>query len=57
MDDRLWKFFEQEGFEGGLGAEVKRARLRYARNRWRPGSAESQDIMSASQGGEADLAT
>ena len=57
MYDRLWEFLEQKGFEGRLGAEVERPRLRHARNRWCTGSAESQDIMSASQGGEADLAT
>ena len=57
MYDRLWEFLEHEGFKRGLGAEVERPRLCYARNRWCSGSAESQDIMSASQGSEADLAT
>jgi hypothetical protein len=57
MYDRLRELLEYEGFEGCFGAEVERPRLRHARDRRRAGPAQSQDIMSASQGGEADLAT
>ena len=57
VHDGLGELLEQQGFQGGLRAEVERPRLFQARNRRRPGAAERDDFMSPSQGGEADLAT
>jgi len=55
MDDGMGKLLEKQGLEGGVIAKIESPSLCDARNRRGPGAAEGQDLMPASQGGEADF--
>ena len=55
MDDGMGKLLEKQGLEGGVIAKIESPRMGDARDRRRPGAAEGQDLISASQGGKADF--